>query len=437
MSHACPEKEKKEKPLFVLQALPPALARHLLLLLPADARVRASCVCVAWYNLVHSPALALWREVDLSKDAGVRPISSWWTVFNSISHIALREYGVRQRDVGIVRLTTPFANADALKELVKTHKDTLSKILVHANAWLNNALEPRDVLSMLRTAPRLVVETPILCAPDEVGALREDKKLAKNLRVTGLVFKHLHLAAQASDAVQDMQLHPLRALVVAECAGEFAAPLIRAAVQPLHLTYLCLRGCHGEIMLEPLTFVLQNGSLRTLAIHSQCLFIQPPDGIAAFCSALATSLTLRSLLLVNVGLFQSVGGVSVLRGAALCVGLEELSITNNSVSIPDSPCCAAAVGAVLGGMVSGQLGVTSLKSLDVANCDLATIGLKPLVSALSGNTTLHTLNLGYISKEFHRDELLPAVRANQTLLHLRAGYTEAELFVARRRRARV
>ena len=429
-------RSKAAQPLFVLQALPPTLALHILLLLPADARVRAGCVCVAWYNLVRSPTLGLWRDVDLTEDAGCRPFTPW-TVFNSISRIAKQEYGVRKKGV-IARLKTPVMEVKRLKGMVTTHKDTLTSLVVHADVWLNNAVTPRDVFSMLRIAPRLIVETPVLCTPDEVSALREDKKLAKSLRVTGLICKHLHSAAQASDTVRDMQLHPLRALVVAECFNDAVAPLIRAAVEPLRLTSLGLRGCYGGRMLEPLTYVLRDGSLRTLAIYSRFLIPGVEDRIAAFCSALAASPTLRSLSLVNVGLLGMTGGVFVLRAAASCAGLEELSIPGNPVSsVIDGPCCAAAVGAVLGGMVSGQSGGTSLTTMDVAGCILADIGLKPLVSALHGNMTLRTLRLGSVSREFQRDELLPVVRANQTLMWLFADNSEAERLVAQRRRSRV
>ena len=434
--------KKAAQPLFVMQALPPTLSRHILLLLPADARVRAGCVCVPWYILVRSPALALWREVDLTEDASVRGIYNPSKMLNSISRLALKDSGVRQRDVGILRLTTPVVDMDALKELVRVHKSTLTNLCVKANVWLSNALEPRVVFSLLRISPRLIVETPVSCTLDEASALREDKKLSKNLRVTGLICSDVLSETDAGDAVRDLQQHPLRSLAIGGCDGGAVAPLIRAAVEPLRLTSLCLQGCYVESVLEPLTYVLRDGSLRILGLYKQFFMIPPgiPNDvpIAAFCSALAASLTLRTLALSDIGLFLTAGGVSVLRAAASCVGLEELSIHRNPVScLAASPCCAAAVGAVLGGMVSGQFGCMSLTTLDVADCSLTDVGLTPLVSALPGNTKLCTLSLGKLTKEFHSDKLFPAIQANESLMRLDAGGAEAELFVAQRRRARV
>jgi hypothetical protein len=81
---------------------------------------------------------------------------------------------------------------------------------------------------------------------------------------------------------------------------------------------------------------------------------------------------------------------------------------------------AAAVGAALSTLILAN--APALTDLDVSCCSLGDAGLRPLVAALPANTHLRTLSVVYtnMSGAFARNVLLPAVRANTSLRTLRA-----------------
>jgi hypothetical protein len=80
----------------------------------------------------------------------------------------------------------------------------------------------------------------------------------------------------------------------------------------------------------------------------------------------------------------------------------------------------AAAGAALGALVAAN--APALRVLNVSGCHLDDTSMGPLVDALARNTHLQELVLyntipPRMSDAFARERLLPAVRANASLLH--------------------
>jgi hypothetical protein len=85
----------------------------------------------------------------------------------------------------------------------------------------------------------------------------------------------------------------------------------------------------------------------------------------------------------------------------------------------------AAAGAALGALIAANAPV--LTELDVGWSDLGDAALRPLFEALPANTHLRALIVTYnaMSEAFARHMLLPAVRANTSLLQLDADAEDA------------
>jgi hypothetical protein len=102
-------------------------------------------------------------------------------------------------------------------------------------------------------------------------------------------------------------------------------------------------------------------------------------------------------------------------------------------------------GTALGALVAAN--APALHELDVACCFLGNAAMQPLMDALPLNTHLRKLSCGDngMTEEFIREQLLPALRANTSLLELsaendsageedtRAVAREAEALVRQRR----
>lgn len=96
---------------------------------------------------------------------------------------------------------------------------------------------------------------------------------------------------------------------------------------------------------------------------------------------------------------------------------------------------AAALGAALGELVAAN--APAVTDLSCCDCDLRAAGLRPLLATLPCNTHLRVLvcHDNVKGSTFARNVLLPAVRANTSLLKLFADGKEAQALVKRRAEA--
>ncbi len=146
-------------------------------------------------------------------------------------------------------------------------------------------------------------------------------------------------------------------------------------------------------------------------------------GAALLSDALRMNTQLSHLFLIAVRLWDDCDAATTLLSALVGhPSLRELSIRDNPIPAEH----AVRAGAVLAALVAAD--TPALLKLDVSECYMGEAGLRPLFEALPRNSHLEQLycadnNNG--SEAFARDVLLPAVRANKSLLYLDVvGYRE-------------
>jgi hypothetical protein len=201
------------------------------------------------------------------------------------------------------------------------------------------------------------------------------------------------------------------------------------------LSYLQLWGCD-------LTPACAPALARLLAGNVLAAFLLPNEGVQllnvpaaqVLGNALRRNSTLTSLTLFEVGLWRDRAAAAVLLGALTAhPSLRNLKLIADRVAEPDR----AVAGAAIAALVAAD--APALETLDVSRCDLGDAGLGPLVDALSHNTRLRTLICrdNGASDAFAREQLLPAVRANNSLRRLTTeldsdAAREAEMLVKQR-----
>jgi hypothetical protein len=156
------------------------------------------------------------------------------------------------------------------------------------------------------------------------------------------------------------------------------------------------------------------------------------DAAAAvvLANALRACSTLTALALTCVDFWRDPAAATAQLGALTGhASLRTLDLSYNDAYNNADP---AAAGAALGTLVA--VNAPALTELDVSWCYLGDAGLRPLFDALPANTHLAKLECGGngVTDAFVYDVLLPAVRANGSLLQLESASTEAEALVAQR-----
>jgi hypothetical protein len=118
---------------------------------------------------------------------------------------------------------------------------------------------------------------------------------------------------------------------------------------------------------------------------------------------------------LSSGALRACDAAALLRALAGHAHMEALTLEG------DMRASGEALGPALGALVAAN--APALASLRVAGCMLGDVGMRPLVAALRVNTHLRTLECGRsaLSAAFAREALLPAVRANTSLVELSVG----------------
>jgi hypothetical protein len=407
-----------------LSPLPLALVLHIFSLLPLDARLRCAMVSRGWR--VTFSERSLWARLDLSPASGLARAAVTDAL---LSAAAARAGGQLQAlDVsGCERITSATllaavrANADALQAL---------RACTVGEATSSDLLGVREIEAVLRAAPQLrVFDTEVT---HHMSFTEEARRMLRNEGVFAPLRMHrLWTGIHNEDADS---LLALTAAVAAHASltdvlisGSLALPATLDAVVDAalarRLSTLALDWSRLTPAAAPaLARLLQSGALRCLFVsgHDQLL-----DAAAAamLSGALRANTTLVQLHLTRVRLWHDPAAAALLLGALTAhPSLRVISLHSNEGGMHVD----AAVADALGALVAAN--TPALKQLDLDECEFTDTVLRPLFEALPANTHLHELDCMHndVSAAFMRNVLLPALRANTTLIGFSATFPDED-----------
>ncbi len=402
----------------VLSAMPLPVAERIMTLLPVDQRARCATVCRGWCALLAEPRL--WTRLDFSEASGVTCSFSGKGLLGA----AARAGGALETlDAG--GFDTFDDVYDELWEVVTANAATL-----HTLCLAPNTVDYDELTALLVRAsgPALrLLSTSLDICVDEAPVLLRNEPPYGPLRVHAL---ELDFGNYEPPSVED------DAAIVVEC---FVALAGHPSVRRLSVRYADL---HDDDVCRALADAALAVQLETLQICFPDDTFYSPEGISelarllrtlpelrldccngclggehAFAAVLATALRDNSALTqltprqvdLSTGEDAPAGLLSALTGHP---SLRKLSLEDNH-SVPWE-----IFGAALGTLIAAN--TPALTELDIDGCLLDDAALWPLFEALPRNSHLRSLCCsGYMmSDKFVATRLLPAVRANTSLLAL-------------------
>ena len=423
-----------------------------LLCLPVRTRLRAREVSRGWRALLNEPRF--WLVLNFSRGSGV---------VTRVSPRLLFASGERGRGhVHTLDLTgTEGLSAQRLTQFAAAHGDSLRTVKVQES----RPLSADQVTRFCRSAPLCTLRCFVRCYPAEALPLLRCEAPCALLHIFKLCVHGFNINAQAVlDLAAALPSHrgKIKELTVYQTTvyqtplrdGAVVDGLMRGIAEA-GVSNLAIVGCYlTPASLPGLTWLLQAGCLERLDIDNlyNALFEEGPD-LTAFCDALRSS-TLQMLELESCQLWRDPAAAGELLAAL--VGhqtLRELSLGYNLVthtpyynSPPDDTRRAA--GEQLASLITHS---SALQKFDLTENHFGEVGMAPIFEALPGSSTLKELLVKYefLSREFARDVILPAVRANTSLrtLHFKmfdmsptrtvlSELAEAQAIVAARTRRR-
>jgi hypothetical protein len=410
-----------------IASLPDALLARVFERLPVDTRLRAAEVRRGWRSVLAAER-GLWTALDMSESSGVE---------HEVTDALLRAAAARAGGaLATLDLTGCYdVSDDALLEVVTANAGSLLELRVSGDV---------QVEALLRAAPRLLqLVTDVEWA--DVGAA------TRMLRGEG-VFQPLRVrtlnvngdgaddaALRALAAALAAHASPLTSFQLSNCvqpdAADVPVALLDAALAN-HTAALELTACTLIPASAPsLARLLGGAALTSLYIvdHEHVQLLDAPAA-ALLGGALRKNGVLQHLALCRVRLWDDLAAaVTLLSSLSAHPSLRELTLAHNIVA----PAHAACSGAALFALVASN--APALQTLNVHAWRLGDAGLRPLFEALPHNTHLRMLGCSRndMSEACARDVLVPAVRANASLMALWVeqqweGVQEAKDFVARR-----
>ena len=436
-----------------LSDVPSLVVLKILLLLPVDARGIACCVRRAWRDALKSPAL--WTRLDLSVTSGVTCTINR-KVFRALSARARGDSLNPGQGLETLDVTGRSDMLHTLREVVANNAATLRELRTLDSSLLDADCEetasdeefPTDFGKVLKEvislAPALqVVAVDVWGDYSLVRPMLRNESPFRPLRLGELCFIFDAITADVPAFVADMSAHPSLSRLGLISSNSNPA-LFSFSVSPLSAALLELvieaaltrrvssfffYGCRPTPTVAPaLSSLLRSSALTDLLLSSD----GPPSGItgvsteamldtsaaALLSAAVRSSRTLQKLVLQNVGLWNDAeAAVMLLSALTGHASLHVLDCSRNCVH----PSAAATIGAALGALVAANS--PAFEELAVDYCELGDAGLHPMVDALRRNTHLRALTLtgNNISNALAEEQLVPAVRANTSLLKLVAG----------------
>jgi hypothetical protein len=422
--------------------LPLVLLILLLARLPADARARAAAVCRAWRAAAADAAA--WTEVDLTRAGGltcgiINPAVILAALAPRLSKLRVLRMEWCEDDELDVDDFLP-----AVLRLVRDGHVPALKELHHAGAAPVDTANPlyrkpdyEPVLrALLAEAPALtLVELDqLLC--DGVGAIA--LLPLPQLRVKDVTWRapqHEPVATcEAVLAALESQ-GSLQTLEVHETFNSQANPELLTRVVDIALarhlralTLYCLKLSGG--LVPQLARLLREGtSLRSLTLSGPDS-LEDDGGVALFADALRANTTLQELHFTWMCSWID----DQAAGPAVCAALHghpSLQFVGfmDTCDIPEQVINFSLLDASLAGLLLANAPALQMLKLEFFSEDgVPSPTLSRTFNALAGNTHLRMLHTWYLSPDasFVRDSLLPAVRANTSLLELDVAFDDEE-----------
>jgi hypothetical protein len=213
-----------------------------------------------------------------------------------------------------------------------------------------------------------------------------------------------------------------------------ALDAVVGAARARRLSAVSLISCALSAASAPaLVRLLGGGALQQLGIFNEDEGLLDAAVAALLGAALRANCRLTSFSFMSVDIWHDAAvGAALVNALTAHRSLESVDLSYN-----DASAHAAAAGTALGALIAAD--APTLHSLNVDGCFLTDVGLGPLVDALASNTHLRSLDISHneMTEAFARSRLLPAVRANRSLMQLSTGVgfpsaREAEALVAAR-----
>jgi hypothetical protein len=416
-----------------IASLPHALLARVLARVPVDTRLRCAEVCRGWRDVLAERSL--WAHLDLAAASGVTDVGH-----AAIATALLRAASAKARgSLQTLNISDCEFWWGVLVEVLAANAGALVELRVDC-ASVTNGFRTEELEELLQAAPRLrQLVTSVYCynAEQTTRMLRNEGVFAP-LRIHDL---WLPLDGEEWDAAAfiavsaalGVHASPLNAVRLEEAALDEPGVLDALADGALANRLGCFNitgGCALSPPCVPALARMLTGSALTR------LFIDGGDGVqlldvpaaALLGSALRANTTLHTLSLHRVRLWDDpLAAGTLLTSLIAHPSLRELSLSGSEVT----PAAAESLGAILFALVAAN--TPALQTLDFGwNSNglngMADAALGPLMEALPRNTHLRKLMCGFngpinndharVTEAFARERLLPAVRANTSLLQL-------------------
>lgn len=373
--------------------------------LPVDDRMRLVFLSRAFRAMTDENSL--WQDVRLGTDSGVtRASDALLLAVSAKARGTIRTLNLAGLRFSLDTITSVLrSNGESLRELDVRHTDGGDHFLSHVYA-----------------APLLRATLSLRWMDvDMFGPCATVLRLLHNptLRVRRLSVHAFAGAASVAALLADLEVHSPATSELRLDGRRTAIPLHGASLDSVvdfsvgrRLAALWLHSCaldDGAAPVAALTRLIAAGhvSRLELVVEDYGWALVPSQ---AFCTAVRCSGRLQRLRLQNVRLFDdAAAGVALLVAATGHPTLMHVDLSNNDVAPHDRP----AVGAALGTLVAAN---GALLVLDVSSCDLADVGLRPLLDALPASTRLRELAIwSNDASQAFTALMLVAVQANASL----------------------
>ena len=409
-------------PRFGFSSLPQPLLRHILALLPVDARARSAAVHPSWSDALVDPAL--WARLDLSRASGIARERVTLALF----------LGAAKRAAGqlvSLDLRDCYSFTYKFDEVVRVARESRALQVVHLQQYCHNADEQfhgqecDQLMALLLAAPQL----QLLHA--DLYLLRWDFDTALQMLHSEGQFTPLRLGyltvsvsnATVAEVVQLMAALPSHSTITGLelcCAwfevwpGALLDAVVTAALAS-QLTTVVFYECElGPGAAPALARLLSGTSLTSLRIAYDDAGPQlDEDAAVLLADALRANSALTSLEIANMHIWSTPAV-----GAALFAALVAHPSLQTFVWSEAHRCeHEALAGLALHALVAAN--APALRHLDV-HVWVGNGHQGPLLDALPRNTHLCCLDFStsHMDLAFARHRLLPAVRANTSLRRL-------------------
>jgi hypothetical protein len=392
--------------------LPLAVELRIFSLVPADSRLRCAEVARGWRATVAQPAL--WSRVDLSAESGVAQPASAGLLQAAVARAggALTVLDVSGSRVGVEDLCTALRAAGSVEEVhaaIKGGRASVTKSLTTMSTYLAAAPRLRDLFCDLSLDMNEV--STFVAANEEFALLR--------VQMLTLVFlQGDFLSPAVTVALRDARFQPSLSSLAVSGADFGALSAMDVLADTLcarqRLEDLFLINCKATAASMPaLVRAMSCGGLTKLAVLDVDLTFLDASGAAALGSAIRACGKLEVLSIWHSPRTILVPGLAALLGAL--VGLRSLTrLSLCRILSEDNIATGAALAALL------LADTSALELLHLGGCCLGEAGLGPLCDALPSNHHIRELDIrdNNAPPGFMRSRLLPAVRANISLLTL-------------------